>query len=123
MSLLDTTLQEIAESFQLPGLSFNRNGVAGLRVGETDLVSIERREDTVLLSVARPLPLHRQKLAEKAMRLCGNEGGLPFPARAGLTKDNKLVFLCRFSEREFILSEALRCITALREAHSRVTQL
>lgn len=123
MALLESTLAEIAESFQLPALAFNRNGVAALRLGETDIVSIERRDGGVLLSVVRPLPHHRRGLAEKALRLCGNEGGLPYAVRAGLSKDNKLAFMVFFDERAFILSETLRCIAALREAHSRVTEL
>jgi type III secretion system chaperone SycN len=123
MALLDSTLAEMADSLQLPAFSFNNKGVAALRLGETDLVSIEKRDDGVLLSVARPLPPHRQGLAEKALRLCGKEGGLPFPARVGLTKDNRLVFMVWFDERAFVLSEALRCITALRDAHARVAEM
>jgi type III secretion system chaperone SycN len=123
MSLLDSTLAELADSLQLPALTFNDKGVAALRLGDTDLVSIEKREDGVLLSVARPLPPHRPGLAEKALRLCGKEGGLPFPTRAGLTKDNRLVFMVWFHERSFVLSEALRCITALRDAHAKVTEM
>jgi type III secretion system chaperone SycN len=123
MSLLDSTLAEMADSLELPAFAFNNKGVAALTLGATDLVSIEKRETGVLLSVARPLPPHRQGLAEKALRLCGREGSLPFPARAGLTKDNRLVFTVWFGERAFTLTEALRCITALRQAQSKIAEM
>lgn len=122
MPLIDRTLAEIAESLQLPAFGFNRNGVAALRLGETDLVSFERWDDGVLVSVARPLPPHRRGTAEKALRMCGKEGGLAFPVRAGLTKDGRLALMVWFSERAFILSESLRCITVLREAQSRIAE-
>ncbi len=123
MSLIDATLAEVAASFQLPSLSFNRNGVAALRLGENDLFSIEKVEDGVLLSLARPLPPHRAGLAEKALRLCGPDGGLPLPVRPGLTRDNRLVLIAHFSEREFTLPETMRCLSMLRDAHTRIAGL
>ena len=123
MSLVIATLAELAASFQLPSLAFNRNGVTALRLGETDLLTIEHAEDGVLVSLARPLPQHRQGLAEKALRLCGPEGGLPFAVRAGLTRDNQLVLTVYFGERDFTLPETLRCLTLLRDAHTRVASL
>lgn len=123
MALIESTLQELAASFQLPALEFNRNGVAMLRLGERDTVSLEKQDNGVLLSVARQLPPHRPGIAEKALHLCDPASGAPVPMRAGLTKDNKLVFITRFGEREFTLTEAVRCITAMREALSRASEL
>ncbi|MDR2892632.1 MAG: hypothetical protein LBV80_06060 [Deltaproteobacteria bacterium] len=126
MSLADATLAELAASFQLPSLAFNENNVAALRIGgasdadETDFVSFEKRGDSVFLSVARPLPPHRAGLAEQALRLCGKEGGFSIPIRAGLTSNGRLVFITRFTQSSFTLSETVRRITALRDAHSRL---
>ncbi len=123
MSLVDTTLAEIANSLELPSLSFNEKGVVALSWGDTDLISLERRDNGVLLNLVRPLSQHRQGQAEKALRLCGTAGGLPFPTRAGLTKDNKLVFSVFFTEQHFILNEVLHCLNSLRDAHNAVTHV
>ena len=123
MSLFAATLAELAAGFQLPSLAFNPNGVAALHLGETDLLTIEQVEDGVLLSLARPLPPHSMGLAEKALRVCGPEGGLPMPVRPGLTKDGRLVLTVRFSEREFTLQDTLRCLSLLRDAHTRIAAL
>jgi type III secretion system chaperone SycN len=121
MSLVAATLAELAAGFQLPSLAFNRNGVVALILGETDYLTIEEAKDGVLLSLARPLPPHRAGLAEKALRLCGPEGGLPFAVRPGLTGDKRLVLTVYFSAREFTLPETMRCLAMLRIAHTRVT--
>ncbi len=123
MPLLESTLAEIAASFQLPGLAFNRNGVTALKLGETDTLSFEQVDGGVLLNLARPLPAHRPGLAEKALRLCGEEGSQAFPVRPGLTKDGRLVFTVYFSERAFTLTETMRCLTLLRDMQTRVAGL
>lgn len=123
MSLLDATLAELGASFQLPSLTFNKHGVATLRLGDTDMLSLEKRDNAVLLSVTRSLPPHRRGLAEKALRVCGKESGAPTPVRAGLTRDNRLVLLARFTERTFTLPEAVRCINFLRDTHTRIGEL
>ena len=123
MSLVAATLAELAAGFQLPSLAFNQNGVAALHLGETDLLTIEQVEEGVLLSLARPLPPHRTGLAEKALWVCGPEGGLPMSVRPGQTKDGRLVLTVRFSEREFTLQDTLRCLSLLRDAHTRIAAL
>lgn len=123
MSLLDATLQEIAAAFQLPKLAFNNKGTLSLQLGEADILSFEKSGDGVLFSVARPLPLHREGLGEKVLRLCGDEGGLPIAVRAGLSKNNHLVLSVFFTERTFIVPEFMRCLTTLREAHARIAAL
>jgi type III secretion system chaperone SycN len=122
MALVETTLAELAASFQLPALRFNRKGVAAVRLGEEDLVVIEKtaQGDGVLLSLIRFLPPHRPELAEKILRLCGPEGGHGLPIRPGLARNGEISLTVLFPERDFLLSGVARCIVALREIHDRI---
>jgi type III secretion system chaperone SycN len=121
MALIDATLAELAASFNLPGLSFNSNGVVALRLGEHDLFSLELAEDqSILLSLARSLPPHRQGIAVKTLRLCGEAGVIPM--RAGIAKGGHLVLTARLSERAFTLQETMRCLTLLRETHKKALE-
>lgn len=123
MSLFDSTLAEIGLSFQLPALAFNAGGHATLAVGDSDLVSFEKRGQGLLMSVARPVPPHRAGVAEKALQNCCEDGGLPFAVRPGLSKKGLLVLTVRFTERDFTLSEAMRRLTLLRESLGKALEI
>jgi type III secretion system chaperone SycN len=123
MSIVDTTLTELAPLFQLSALSFNRDGVAALRLGDRERIFFEKqaRGAGVMLCVVRALPPHHRGIAEKALRLCGAEGGYSRPVRPGLTRDNELVLMTLFTERDFILSNVAPCIARLRDMQSGLT--
>ncbi|MDR1360280.1 MAG: hypothetical protein LBJ82_04785 [Deltaproteobacteria bacterium] len=119
MGLVESTLAELAFTFKLPGLAFNDFGVAALRLGERDMFNLELAADgNVLLSLIRPLPLHRQGIAERILRLCGENA--PIPLRAGTTRDGRLILTTRLTERTFTLQETMRRLALLREAHDKV---
>jgi type III secretion system chaperone SycN len=122
MAIIDAALAELASFFQLSALSFNRDGVAALRLGEKDRLFFEKQTagDGVLVCVARALPPHQRGIAEKALRLCGAEGGYSTPVRPGLTRDNELVLMALFTERDFILSNIAPCIAMLRDMQSGI---
>lgn len=123
MSLVDVTLAELASLFQLRSLSFNREGVAALRLGERDRIFFEKQAtgEGVLVCVVRALPPHQRGIAEKALRLCGAEGGHSEPVRPGLTLDNELALMILFTKRDFILSNVAPCIAMLRDMQSGIT--
>ena len=123
MSLVDVTLAELASLFQLSSLSFNREGVAALRLGEKDRIFFEKQAagDGVLVYVVRALPPHQRGIAEKALRLCGPEGGYSRPVRPGLTRDNELTLMTLLTERDFIPSNVAPCIAMLRDMQSGIT--
>lgn len=123
MSLFDSTLAEIGLSFQLPALAFNAEGHAALTLGDSDLLSFEKRGQGLLMSVARPVPPHRMGVAEKALKICCEDGGLPFAVRPGLNKKGLLVFTVRFGERDFTLSEVMRRLTLLRESLGKALEI
>ncbi|MDL2216698.1 hypothetical protein LJB81_03060 [Desulfovibrio sp. OttesenSCG-928-M14] len=115
MPLFDSTLAEIGLSLQLPALAFNAEGCAAFTVGDSDLVSFEKRGTGLLMSVARPVPPHRAGVAKKALEYCHENGSLPFAVRPGLNKKGLLVLTVRFTRLDFTLSEAMRRLTLLRE--------
>jgi hypothetical protein len=126
MSLLESTLAELADSFQLPVLAFNADGLISLRLGQQDVFSLERTEDrgakggannSILLSLIRPWPSHLPDGCQRILRLCGQSS---IPLRAGLTRDGKLALTSRLSERGFTLQETLRHLSLLRESHDRL---
>ena len=104
-------------------LSFNRDGVAALRLGERDRIFFEKQATGkgVMVCGARALPRHHRGAAEKALRLCGAEGGYSTPVRPGLTRDNELALMTLFTERDFIPSNVAPCIAMLRDMHSAIT--
>jgi hypothetical protein len=119
---MESTLTELAASFQLPALAFNADGVVNLHLGEQDVLSLERTEEQdtnrgVLLSLIRPLPPHMPDASQATLRLCAES---LIPLRAGLTRDGRLAFTSRLSEQTFTLQETLRRLAILRDTHDRL---
>lgn len=112
--ILAGVLNEVGISLGLPGLAFSRDNIAALQLGEADTLFFERLGEGVLMSLSRPLPPHRPDIAVQALRLCAPGRGWPLPVRAGLSRDNRLVFSLRFTERSFSVTGVSQCLTLLR---------
>jgi hypothetical protein len=119
---MESTLAELAASFELAELAFNAEGVVNLRLGVQDVFSLERVEEqgadrVVLLSLIRPCPPHLPDASQRILHLSGESA---IALRAGLTRDEKIVFTSRLSEQTFTLQQALRHLNILRETHDRL---
>ncbi len=117
--LLEEVLNEVGVSLGLPGLRFSRNKIAALQLGEVDTLFFEQIGEGVLMSLSRPMAAHRPEIPENALRLCAPGQGTPLPVRPGLSRDNRLVFSVRFSEREFSVSHVSQGLSLLRNLQDR----
>lgn len=139
MSVALETLQELAAVFALPILEPNRHGVVMLRLGESDLLSVEfvegqkeQEEQSIIMCLARPLLPHRHGVAEQALMICNANSGLGCEIRAGIVEkaclpvasrqeesphSAHLVLMLYFTESSFRLPAVMSGIQILMDVH------
>lgn len=122
MDWVDETVAAFGQSMGLQHLAFNDHGVVSLTIEGTGVLNLERRDETVLLYLARSFDALASGRARRALALAHHREGHPFPLTAGLKGTDALVFLLRIPERAFSLDTLHGGLRHLERLHHDVAR-
>jgi type III secretion system chaperone SycN len=90
-----------------------RDTPAQLHIEGMGTLFIEEAGEDILLYLARGFPPHDRDAPRRALALCRPELARSFPVSAGLYKDTTLVFLTRFTAKNFSLQALEQAVPVL----------
>jgi type III secretion system chaperone SycN len=106
-------IAEFGRRMGLPSLAPEGDKPVQLHIEGMGSLFIEEAGEDVLLYLARDFPPHDRDAPRRALALCRSALARPFPVQAGLYKDNTLVFLTRFTPKNFSLQGLEQAVPVL----------
>ncbi|MDR2488946.1 MAG: type III secretion chaperone SycN [Desulfovibrio sp.] len=108
------TIAEFGRRMGLPRLEMARGRPVRLRVEGMGTLFVEEGErGEALVYLARRFPSHDREAPRRALALCRPGISRPFPVYAGLYKTDTLLFLVRFSAKNFSLQNLEQAVPFL----------
>ncbi len=105
MSWVQEAVRSLGSHLGIEHLRMNERGVCVLREDDVT-ISIEDKDHTVLLCVARPMPFITEDLMEQSLRMTHYRSSQAVPVGVCLTKENHLIFFAHL-ERSTVTSQRL----------------
>ncbi|WP_461211038.1 CesT family type III secretion system chaperone [Desulfocurvus sp. DL9XJH121] len=93
-----TAVDELGRQLGLAGLELDTNGLCTLNVGESGALFLERRDDALLVSLARRTEGHVPSVLAQGLSLCHPDSEPRFGLRVGLLRENVLVAMTRLEK-------------------------
>lgn len=116
------TVEEFGKALGIEELAFGEKGVLQLEVEDLGTLTLELREEAVLVYLDKRSPHHDPQSLSRALQLCHHSQSLQPWIQAALLGEGRLAFAVRIANDEFQLAALEEAITALSNLHDAMAE-
>ncbi len=121
MSLIEQSLADFGNQVGISNLGWNPSNLAVLQFERSGTLRFQSGMDAVQISLTRTYPFISVAQLRIAFELCHWQNNFPFPVRAGLVREENLVFAIEFLHRDFVVTNIHRAFDLLCRLHEEVS--
>ncbi len=124
MDYIIETINEFGQGMGLKKLDLDENGLLCLSFEKSGTLYLEylRDQETILVYIARHVPLYDTQIIARSLGLCRHRQELPFSVHAGFKGEDELVFMVRIPARDFTFSSLSQAIDLLKRRHEKAVE-
>lgn len=113
-------VDDLGRELGLQNLELNENGLCTLNVGESSALFLERRDDALLVSLARTSQGRVLEILSQGLALCHPDAEPRYGLRVGLMRENVVVASSRLEKHQVTAGQLPQAVPYLFEILDKI---